>query len=587
MKSNGTAVLVYSVGATVYRVKRSGGVWGAAAAWSNSVAGVTGLACCYSVDFNVVVSGSDAAGAAKVWTAIYGDGFNQRLDTWSPLTELSRGDAGSNVSFRAPFVDRADVFRMSFVEKYTGSQAYARPLWTHVSRFGDFATNTWREPVPFDLACEYGIAMTHGGSYAWLSTPGGVWRASTAGPVLDVSDDVIELRGEIAPFDGRLRIVLRNDDGRYSDLTRLAYRALVAGRCEPGLRDAAGRARVDGPRYWIEGWEYDCRPGASTLTLLARDGWWLLRHWRARREYAWNAGERNIFQLLSFIFSRAGLECGLFSGSDALTTLEPSFAIHPGEDGLTAVQRLLRMVPDVVRMAGETAVILNPLPDESPGYAYGTDHAILQSRHAVTDREVNRVQVFGRGPMVEAFDWESIDDVYDRLLQVHDLNLTTAGEAQVARTRCCGRRRCRRWRARSWCAVNCGQELYDVVSVTDARGGLERGVASRHRRCRCTIRGRRRPPSTRCDCVWGRCRRTGMVVRKGEIRSFDSGSYSATVRLAGSLAVWLSGVPVARNIAVGRGAGGSELRRHLLRRRQPAGRGNRRRVHVVRRDRDG
>ena len=40
-----------------------------------------------------------------------------------------------------------------------------------------------------------------------------------------------------------------------------------------------------------------------------------------------------------------------------------------------------------------------------------------------------------------------------------------------------------------------------------------------------------------------------MVVRKGEIKAFDSGSYSATVRVAGSLAVWLSGVPVARNIA--------------------------------------
>jgi hypothetical protein len=42
-----------------------------------------------------------------------------------------------------------------------------------------------------------------------------------------------------------------------------------------------------------------------------------------------------------------------------------------------------------------------------------------------------------------------------------------------------------------------------------------------------------------------------MVMRKGEIKAFDSGSYSATVRVAGSLAVWLSGVPVARNIAAG------------------------------------
>ena len=40
-----------------------------------------------------------------------------------------------------------------------------------------------------------------------------------------------------------------------------------------------------------------------------------------------------------------------------------------------------------------------------------------------------------------------------------------------------------------------------------------------------------------------------MVARKAEVKSFDAGAYTATVRIAGSLAVWLSGVPVARNIA--------------------------------------
>ena len=39
-----------------------------------------------------------------------------------------------------------------------------------------------------------------------------------------------------------------------------------------------------------------------------------------------------------------------------------------------------------------------------------------------------------------------------------------------------------------------------------------------------------------------------MQVRKGVIKGFDSGSYEATVQVAGSLSVWLEGVPVARNI---------------------------------------
>jgi hypothetical protein len=40
-----------------------------------------------------------------------------------------------------------------------------------------------------------------------------------------------------------------------------------------------------------------------------------------------------------------------------------------------------------------------------------------------------------------------------------------------------------------------------------------------------------------------------MTVVKGTVKSFDSASYTATVQLAGSLAVWLEGVTVARNIA--------------------------------------
>ncbi len=42
-----------------------------------------------------------------------------------------------------------------------------------------------------------------------------------------------------------------------------------------------------------------------------------------------------------------------------------------------------------------------------------------------------------------------------------------------------------------------------------------------------------------------------MEMRRAILRAFDSGSYKATVEVAGSIAVWLDGVPVARNIASG------------------------------------
>ncbi|MEX1254047.1 MAG: hypothetical protein WEE64_06880 [Dehalococcoidia bacterium] len=40
-----------------------------------------------------------------------------------------------------------------------------------------------------------------------------------------------------------------------------------------------------------------------------------------------------------------------------------------------------------------------------------------------------------------------------------------------------------------------------------------------------------------------------MTVRRGIMKAFDGTSYTATVQVVGSLAVWLTGVAVARNIA--------------------------------------
>ena len=40
-----------------------------------------------------------------------------------------------------------------------------------------------------------------------------------------------------------------------------------------------------------------------------------------------------------------------------------------------------------------------------------------------------------------------------------------------------------------------------------------------------------------------------MEMLKATIRSFNADAYTATVQISGSLATWLEGVPVARNIA--------------------------------------
>jgi hypothetical protein len=474
LKVDDTVLFIYSVGSTVYAMKRSDGDWGSPSAWTNSLASVSGLACHYQGDFNVVVSGSDAQGASKVWTCIYGDDYSQAVDTWSPLREVTMASADSDMEFRAPFLAYPDVFRLTFVEKYTGSESYSRPYFSFSPITAEYMSNLWREPVPMNPTSDYGLAIVCSTSAVWLTTPWGVWRASLTTPPLDVTADVLEMTTETDPDGGRLRLVLRNDDGRYLDLSgeRAVIKTGGEVRPSPGYQTASGPLASSGLAYWIEGWEYTSAEGKATLVLYARDAWQLLASWRARRQYAWAQGEKNVFQLLSFIMARAGLEFSSAGGSGIVADLYPSFTIYPGESGATAARRLLAMVPDVLFVRGHLTYIKNPQADEASDYSYGTDHAIFHGRYGSQRPQANRVQVFGDDLFVEAFQWNDIEDSYDRVRQVHDLNLDTVARAQDRADAEMRHQEMASGSGEIAVPVNCGQEIYDVVSITDESAGL-------------------------------------------------------------------------------------------------------------------
>ncbi|MEK7849172.1 MAG: hypothetical protein AAB270_09650, partial [Chloroflexota bacterium] len=201
----GAVALFYVSGTAVYVTKRSGGVWSGPIVWSHSLKAISGLATAYSGDWNLAVAGQEYSDDYKVWTCIYGDGGAQPAGTWSALAEITRASAGSLVSFRAASLGLPDVFRMFFVEKHTGSQSYQRPLWSHSLASASFAANLWREPVPFNLDASYGVALTYGGGYAWLSCASGVWRAPLAPAAQELTADVLRLAAECRPYAGSLR----------------------------------------------------------------------------------------------------------------------------------------------------------------------------------------------------------------------------------------------------------------------------------------------------------------------------------------------------------------------------------------------
>ena len=221
--SVGQIVLFWTVGAVIWRSRYASGAWGTPAAWTNSVTSLTGIACTYGADWSLVICGTAAtpptprSGPASTATAPA-----QPVNVWGPLLELQTASAGSNVSFVAPALVLAHHWRLFFVEKYTGTQAYKRLQWSVMSVFEPFESSIWREPAPFDYTGDYGVAAAYGPSTLWLSAAAGVWTGSFASPFsLDVSDDVVEAQVEIDETDGSARLVLRNDAtsgqaGRYA-----------------------------------------------------------------------------------------------------------------------------------------------------------------------------------------------------------------------------------------------------------------------------------------------------------------------------------------------------------------------------------
>src|SRR3990172_6695557 len=98
-------------------------------------------------------------------------------------------------------------------------------------------------------------------SAAWLCAPSGVWTASLAGSPLDVTADVLEASAEDEPFAGRLRLVLRNDDGRYTSQALLKAGAEI--RVSAGYVTSSGPQASAGPAYWTDGVELTSGGGAA------------------------------------------------------------------------------------------------------------------------------------------------------------------------------------------------------------------------------------------------------------------------------------------------------------------------------------
>ncbi len=206
----------------------------------------------------------------------------------------------------------------------------------------------------------------------------------------------------------------------------------------------------------------------------ARDGWWLLERWRARRQFSWAAGERALTTILSILVYRVGLHYAPFGTSGAMASLSPAFTLQAGESAATAIRRLLAMVPDAGFFTSESLKVIGPADDDTSSYSLGDGgHTIIEAVYRDVGPTANGARVIGNGVYAEAFDFGELESAGEVVAQVVDRNLDDSGDAAV---RAAAVLRDAALEARAdqvtLFGVHCGVEVYDVVDVTDAQAGL-------------------------------------------------------------------------------------------------------------------
>jgi hypothetical protein len=248
----------------------------------------------------------------------------------------------------------------------------------------------------------------------------------------------------------------------------------------PGYITSQGNEVSDALSFWLEAYEHTSSGGKASLLLYAIDGWRLLGGWRAQHQFRWNKDTEDVSvkQMLEFVLARVGLKLEVKSESSVVTGFYPDFAIHPGDTGTAIVTRLLSFVPDVLIIEGVKAYLIYPQASDSSVYSYGQSHTIFRGRYRTGVLETNQLRIEGYdadigAPFdVDLFNWEQLEKFPERFELVADRNIGTVSRADDR-----GEALKRKFEIEAVSGVihvpvNCGQQLYDVVDITDSRAGL-------------------------------------------------------------------------------------------------------------------
>ncbi len=382
-KPTGEIALIYSIGAaTVKALRRSGsGVWTGPASASLSATDCFGVAVAVpstGTDFAVVATGFVATTLPRLWALTLTDAGPP---VFGAATVLEKSDVptGAQFFYTNPYLLTAGRTRLAVRRQFTGN--VGRPSDIAVSALPNAATlvtsRTWREPTVVDRPPSgngrfYGMALSSGGSYMWLTSPGRVYRAPSTTPALEISADILALDIDWKPDGARLALTLDNSRGQYNGLTDAPSEPLTTGSeldVLVGCQTAGGPlTAASAPLFRVERWERRYEKGESALIIEANGFWTALERWRAPQQFMWVEGEANLAVILAFVLGRAGY--ALSNPTGALTSRAPAFVINPNETGTAVARRIVSHEPVVLVERHGVLELRAIASNEAESYSY-------------------------------------------------------------------------------------------------------------------------------------------------------------------------------------------------------------------------
>lgn len=478
--------IFYTRGSQLYCREYRAGVWQAESSSAFTFTSITGLAATHAIDYNLLIAGLDADSQPGLWASGFGCGFDYDLGVWGAPAPIVTHASTESYEYLYPKLRYIDTWRLAVVQHYTATTERYVQMVSYMAGLPNWLAHNWREPFPQDHSDQYGIALCHSSTHAIKTAPDGIWVDDLTVTTWDVSNDVIELFQEEYPERprSRVKVVLNNTGNKYGGFDKMGYEIEIGW----GYTTASGNEYSNAPHFWVTGWRFISPPWfplrafwpqgvLGTLEITAEGVWDLLNRWRTPRPIHWEAGQKTILQMFTHILGKAGIGYSPDSSSPAASNFKPEVTLPAGTSGLAAIKKIRKWVDDVFKQRQAQVVSLYPQPDDEPVYTYnniyGISHLLFRGRYDTGAWDPNRAEVWGDTVMEQDFEFPQIQQVEDRLSRVTTPNYPDATRA--AERAAIELRKGQMLHAKGgWVqvCVNCGQEPYDVVTLTDTTAGI-------------------------------------------------------------------------------------------------------------------